>query len=214
MVTNIKQSALLLDVCNLSSPPPIGTLCKEGPIYAGSFDGGNYMITPGNCTDSATPSCDDSPDSLTKVWRGSSGSDADIAGVENITGTATSSSSFRGDVNTAAIVADASTSSDSATDYCNDMTYGGHSDWYLPSKSELSFLYCHAVATHNPSYPQENVDCVSFGGKQNILTGFTGSYWSSTEYDSSRARNQRFSDGYQTNSGKVSSLLIRCVRRY
>lgn len=198
--------------------PARGTVCSGGALYAGQFDSGKYMVTPSGCTNSATPTCAGGTDSLTKTWRGSTGSDVDIPGVENITNATTaSSSSFRGNVNTAAIVAHASISSNSAADFCNDMTYGGYSDWYLPSKSELAYLYCHAsVTSHNSSYPNENPNCTSYGGKTSELTGFINNfYWSSTESNFNDAIwEMQFSNGVQDTYFKNTSFYVRCVRRY
>ena len=198
----------------------IGASCPGGAIYAGEFDGGKYAITPGDCTDSATPTCDGTEDSLNKRWRGTSGSDADVAGVENVTGTVTtSSSSFRGDVNTPLIAADASVDSDSAADFCNDMVYGGYDDWYLPSKSELAYIYCRSDSggTHNVLYPHEDPNCASIGGKTTELPDFNGnSYWASTEGSgSSNGQGLQFSNGSQGGSfSKASTLRVRCVRRF
>ena len=154
-----------------------------------------------------------------KNWRGSSGSNSDIAGVENV-GTAgnPSSSSFRGDVNTAAIVSHASVSSDSAADYCNDMNYGGYTDWYLPSKSEMAYIYCHSdVSSHSATKPDEDVNCGTYGGKTSELTGFfSQSYWTSTEGGFSAFANIiSFDDGTQnTLASKSFWYRVRCARRY
>ena len=195
-------------------------VCDGGAIYAGEFQSGKYMVTPSGCTDSAAPTCAGGIDSVTKTWKGSSGSFVDIAGVENISSTATASSlDFRGNVNTPAIVADPSTSSDSAADYCNDMSYGGYSDWFLPNKSELAYIYCHWDApSHNTSYPNEDPNCTNYGGKTSELTGFASSdYWSSNEgiSASSRGAEMSFSNGIQSTAAtKHTSNRVRCVRRY
>lgn len=212
------KTPAVVDPC--SGTPALGTACAGGALYAGIFDGGKYMITPGNCTDSVTPTCNGATDTLNKRWIGSTGSTGDIVGVENVTSNVTpSSSSYRGHVNTPVIAADPLISSDSAADYCNDMVYGGHSDWYLPSKSELVYIYCHANisgGSHNTSYPQEDVDCVSYGGKTSELPGFAAQiYRSSTEYNGTYAWVQLFSSGFQGGSyGKSSSYRVRCIRRY
>ena len=203
-----------------SGSPSIGTVCTGGAIYAGTFDGGSYMITPGNCTDSSTPTCNGSTDSLNKVWRGTTGSSVDISGVENVSlDIFASSSSFRGDVNTPAIAADASISSDSAADYCNDMDFGGFTDWALPSKSELAYIYCKANVSggsHNSSFPDEDANCASQGGKTSMIPGFSASsYWASTEMNATFAWNQNFSNGDQGGRDKSSATRrVRCIRRY
>ncbi|MEK7358416.1 MAG: hypothetical protein AAB250_18365, partial [Bdellovibrionota bacterium] len=50
--------------------PIAGMLCADGLIYAGSLTGGmKYKTTPGNCSNSSTPTCDFvNDDSLTKQY--------------------------------------------------------------------------------------------------------------------------------------------------
>lgn len=75
---------------------------------------------------------------------------------------------------------------------CNNLNRHGHTDWYLPSKSELNHLY-------------EN---------QNVVGGFTaGYYWSSTESDSGYAWLHYFYYGYQITDKKSTNIGVRCVRR-
>ena len=200
-----------------SGTPAIGTSCSGGSIYAGQFDGGKYMITPGNCNDSSTPICSGGTDTLAKAWRGSTGSNVDISTLPNHSvESGPSSSSYRGHVTTPLIVADASISSDSAADYCDQMSFGGYTDWYLPSKSELAYLYCQSTpGVHNNTKPEEDVNCASTSGPQSNLPGFRGGvYISSSERNSSSAWSLNFSDGNILNSNKSTNYYIRCVRRY
>lgn len=197
--------------------PAIGTSCAGGTLYAGSFDGGKYMITPSGCANSSTPTCAGGTDTVKKYWNDGSTSWYDIPGVEGFTtATQTSSSSYRGSVNTVAIVGYHG-SADNAAKYCDDLVYGGYSDWVLPSKSELTYIYCHAQpgGTHNATYPQETPNCAAYGGKTSELTGFgNGYYWSSTEYNGQYGWVQSFSTGYQFSSSKTTLSFVRCVRRY
>lgn len=78
-----------------------------------------------------------------------------------------------GQANTTAIVSQVGCSSGAAW-FCNGLTEGGYSDWYLPSRDELEKLF---------------INRVSIGG---FPAGF---YWSSSEYDSQGAFNQNFSTG-------------------
>ena len=201
-----------------SGTPSLGTVCTGGALYAGQFDGGKYMVTPSGCTNSATPTCAGGTDSTRKRWRGGSGSNVNIPGVTNVTAhSSASSSSERGHVTTPVIVAHSSISSDSAADFCNDMAFAGYSDWYLPSKSELAYIYCHSspAGSHNTSYPEEDPNCSSYGGKTSELTGFAnGFYWSSTERNANNAWDEDFNDGGHAASGKNDNDYIRCVRRY
>jgi len=211
------QNIVQGDPC-LSGSPAIGTTCPGGTIYLGQFDGGKYMVTPSGCTNSTTPTCAGGTDTTTKFWNDGTTTWVDIPGVETFTtASQKSSSSYRGNVNTDAIIVQHGTAANAAK-YCQDMVYGGYSDWYLPSKSELAYMYCKATptGTHNTSYPQEEANCVAYGGKQSILTGFAANYyWSSTEYTNALAWIQHFNDGNQSNPGnKTSAYPVRCLRRY
>jgi hypothetical protein len=108
----------------------VGDPCPNGVLYAGTGFAGlgtyRYMTTPGNCTDSVTPTCNGATDSLMKTW-GTFGIDtgaiSETDGANNTTTLA---------VNYAC----------AAADYCQDMTYpaGGYTDWYLPAKDELNLV--------------------------------------------------------------------------
>jgi hypothetical protein len=70
-------------------------------------------------------------------------------------------------------------------------------DWYLPAIDELGDLFARRAQL----------------GPANLPTN-TFLYWSSSEGTSSKARAQRFSDGFQYgNVDKDSTRLVRCVRR-
>lgn len=209
--------------CSVGTPA-IGALCDEGTVYAGTFDGGQYMVTPGGCTDSPTPICAGGEDTLQKYWNNGTATYSAVPGTEKISiaGYATkSSSSFRGDVGSAAIVAHHGSAANAAK-YCLDMDYGGHQDWYLPSKSELAYIYCKAInvtGMHMTSYPNEDPNCVGTpGGKQAILSGFKGvNYWSSTEISQlpgTYAWSHTFALGSQMSITQDMTAYLRCVRRY
>ncbi|MEQ1878058.1 MAG: hypothetical protein ABL958_15555 [Bdellovibrionia bacterium] len=105
--------------------PPIGTVCAGGGIYAGQRNGAHYMVTPGGCTDSTTPTCSGT-DSIQKNY-GSSATNHQTGGVTDDGGdnTAWLRANF---VNVTAAV------------FCADMTWGGYDDWILPASLELSML--------------------------------------------------------------------------
>jgi hypothetical protein len=76
---------------------------------------------------------------------------------------------------------------------CGDLTEGGYSDWYLPSKDELNQLYINRVA----------------------IGGFSDNgYWSSTEYASNLAWAQYFNFGVQTDVSKNYPLYVRAIRSF
>ncbi|HVK61559.1 MAG TPA: DUF1566 domain-containing protein [Bdellovibrionales bacterium] len=194
----------------------IGQACTgTTALYLGTHDGGSYMITPSGCTDSATPTCAGGNDTVFKAWRGSTGSDVDIPTLGNITD-ATAAAAERGAYATTEIVNHASVSSDSVADFCENMVYGGFSDWKLPSKSELAYIYCKSTpSSHSTSNPQDFVNCGG-SGPSNQLTGFAAAYyWSTTEYDYRYAWITSFSNGsHSGTSGKSTSRYFRCIRRY
>ena len=80
-----------------------------------------------------------------------------------------------------------------AMDACNNLSYGGYSDWVLPSKDVLNTMYIH----------------------KNKIGGFSSTwYWSSTEDGISYAWYQDFDGGHQSSYYKSSTpRRVRCVRR-
>ena len=102
-----------------------------------------------------------------------------------------------GQANTTAIVSQDGCTSGAAW-LCNNLTEGGYSDWYLPSKDELNKLYLNRVA----------------------IGGFTGDpssnplYWSSSEKNGSEwiAWVQYFSSGSQLLGDKHLERRVRAVR--
>ena len=84
---------------------------------------------------------------------------------------------------------------------CGDLVLNGYDDWYLPSKDELNKLYLN-IGQGAPS-PNTNVG------------GFSGIYWSSTEYSNSKAWCQSFfQGGIKYEVGKPNGNLVRAVRSF
>ena len=83
---------------------------------------------------------------------------------------------------------------------------GGKTDWFLPSKDELNY-----VCRYARQLPESTAVCS--GGT--LRTGFIGaSYWSSSEYNATRAWYQNFSNGGQAHfdGTKDLSVYVRVVR--
>ncbi len=82
-----------------------------------------------------------------------------------------------------------------AAQYCYDLVLHGKSDWYLPSTNEQNTMY----------------------GTKTAIGNFNESgayYWSSREYNQTRAWKIRFSDGTIDNTGsKNGDSYVRCARR-
>jgi len=98
-----------------------------------------------------------------------------------------------GQANTTAIVTDQGAGTYAAS-ICDNLTLGGYSDWYLPSREELYQLYVN----------------------KNVIGGFDSSYWSSSEYSLTRPWTVSFYNGsYDNVYGKgYGSNKVRCVRSF
>jgi hypothetical protein len=79
---------------------------------------------------------------------------------------------------------------------CRKLDFGGYTDWFLPSKDELMFMY---------------MNLASRG-----LGGFSGEvYWSSTESSYDNAYSQSFREGRQFYDGhKLLPLYVRAIRAF
>ena len=120
--------------------------------------------------------------------------------------------------------------------YCEGLTIGGYSDWYLPAKNELEVLYYNLKPTTdtNDTGSGSNANAVSpepistnytSGSPAQTSAGigfrtgetdafYTGAYyWSSTELDSNFPWVQYFLSGIQSYTDKHGSTYVRAVRR-
>jgi hypothetical protein len=99
-----------------------------------------------------------------------------------------------GQANTTAIVGQEGCTSGAAW-LCNNLTEGGYSDWFLPSKDELNQLCLNQVA----------------------IGGFVDTYnyyWSSSEGGADYSWNQDFDDGSQYYVFKFGKTRVRAVRAF
>ena len=119
-----------------------------------------------------------------------------------------------------------------AAQFCEGLTVGSQTDWYMPAKNELEVCYYNLKPTAAANY-------VSFGTNANAVparasnytsgnpaqttsaafqsTGsepFAGNfYWSSTQYSATFGWLQGFSGGYQYGYSKSYSGKVRAIRR-
>ena len=88
-----------------------------------------------------------------------------------------------------------------ASELCQDLSLGGYTDWYLPSKYELNLMY-------------ENIgqgDALGLGNIGNFVNNY---YWSSTEYNNVTAWRQNFFIGSQSSLVKYVTSPVRAVRAF
>jgi hypothetical protein len=122
-----------------------------------------------------------------------------------------------------------------AARFCENLTIGGYSDWYLPAKNELEVLYYFLKPTTdaNATSSGSNANAVSpepistnytsgspaqtsagIGFRTGETNAFaTGYYWSSTEGVANAAWIDDVGSGNQIYGNKGSSNYVRAVRR-
>ena len=151
------------------------------------------------------------------VWRTATG---------NISG---STSTFDGVANTADIVT-AGIADHPAAQFCKNLTIGGFSDWYLPSRYELDIAYFNLKPTtgsnstswgiNDYSVPKREVNNSLLYPAQTALTSFNTSseafigdeHWSSTNA-ASGAWTVSFASGMHQISGRGNTRRVRAFRR-
>jgi hypothetical protein len=119
-----------------------------------------------------------------------------------------------------------------AAQFCEGLTIGGFSDWYMPAKNELEvcFYNLKPIANSNNTSSGTNTNAVPSRGS-NYTSGvpaqtsatsfqsggseaFDGStYWSSTQFDASEAKVQSFYYATQNNYYKDGNRRVRAIRR-
>jgi len=150
------------------------------------------------------------------------------------TATAGSDSDINGPQNTADMVADGNSTVYPAAHFCNNLSTGGQTDWYMPAKNELEICYYNLKPTTTSNFTSSGINPNAVPARasnytagdpaQTSATDFqsTGAedfaaafYWSSTEFSAAYGRGQNFSDGSQATSNgyKTNAYRVRAIRR-
>ncbi len=196
-----------------SGPPAIGA-AYEGGFFAGQISVAGNGVASHNLVIAPKSSGENS----SKQWKTSN---TTTAGTSSVIDGPTNSSNMNN-------------ASHPAAQFCEGLTIGSFSDWYMPAKNELEVCYFNLKpgTTNNNTSSGTNTNAVPSRGSnyttgpnvpgQTSATDFqTGNteafaadfYWSSTEYSSANAWNQGFDTGFQSLNGKGTSRYVRAVRR-
>jgi hypothetical protein len=211
------MSGIHLALLGMSFGPSTPTVI--GQVFGGGFYAGDISVA-GNGVAShyliAAPVS--SGENSSKQWKTSN------------TSTAGTSSVIDGPTNSANM----NDASHPAAQFCEGLTIGTFSDWYMPAKNELEVCYFNLkpTTTSNNTGSGTNTNAVPSRGSnytvgtpaQTAATDFqTGNteafaanyYWSSTESSAPTAWLQDFTDGNQTTTAgnKANSFYVRAVRR-
>ena len=145
-----------------------------------------------------------------------------------LTTTAGTTSVINGPANSSAM----NNASHPAAQFCEALTIGGFSDWYMPAKNELEVCYYNlkpgtasndtSSGTNTNAVPSRGSNYTAGTPSQTTATDFqtTGAedfglspYWSSTELSYSQGWRQNFNPGNQYGGYKYNNNLVRAVRR-
>jgi hypothetical protein len=158
----------------------------------------------------------------------SSGQDISEAFKTTNTGTAGTSSVIDGPTNSSNM----NNASHPAAQFCEGLSIGGYSDWYMPAKNELEVCYYNLKpttdtnntnsGTNTNAVPSRGSNYTSGTPAQTSASDFkdtgaedflTQNYWSSTEVATYFAWRQNFYNGQQNYAYKTNSVAVRAVRR-
>ena len=119
-----------------------------------------------------------------------------------------------------------------AAQFCEGLTIGGFSDWYMPAKNEIEVCFYNlkpttianntSVGINANAVPARASNYTAGNPAQTTATDFKdtgaedfvdGTYWSSTEFSATHAWGKSFGFGYQSGYGKDYSVRVRAIRR-
>lgn len=147
------------------------------------------------------------------------------------TATAGTSSVITGPANTAAMIA-AGAAAHPCAQFCDNLSTGGKTDWYMPAKNELEVCYYNLKPTtqvNNTSWginanavPARASNYTAGTPAQTSATNFqsggteafdANNYWCSTSPTAYSADYVRFINGGQDNYPKTNTQRVRAIRR-
>lgn len=119
-----------------------------------------------------------------------------------------------------------------AAQFCEGLTIGTFSDWYMPAQNELEVCYFNLKPTTTTNNLSSGINANAVPARASTYTAGTpaqtaatdfqtgnteafaaSGYWSSTEHSATDAWAQSFNDGLQFNASKNNSPYVRAVRR-
>ena len=144
------------------------------------------------------------------------------------TTTAGTTSTFNGAANSANM----NNASHPAAEFCEGLSIGGYTDWYLPARYELEIAYYNLKPTTDSNDTGSGINAYSVPARgsnytvgtpaQTTVTAFkTGNseafvasdHWSSTEFSSTGAWRLFFGNGDQAGDAKSSTNRVRAFRK-
>ena len=119
-----------------------------------------------------------------------------------------------------------------AAQFCEGLTIGGFSDWYMPAKNELEVCYFNLKPTTQSNVTDYGTNANAVPARASNYTAgtpaqtsaadfkntgsedfSTAGYWASTQFSATASYGQDFSYGGSYNGSKTYSLRVRAVRR-
>ena len=192
------------------------------PLAAGDAYGGGYFAGQISTSGSGIANYNlvvgpmASAQSASKQWKTSN------------TSTAGTSSVIDGPSNSAAM----NNASHPAAQFCEGLTIGGFSDWYMPAKNELEVCYYNLKPTTTANNTSSGINANAVPARASNYTNVTpaqttsadfkntgaetfadGYYWSSSETNVTNSWYQYFGNGYPNGVNKTFSGSVRAVRR-
>ena len=206
--------AVFQNLRSFSSVPVIGSALGGG-FFAGQISTAGNGIADYNLVVAPLSS-----GQTTNLWKNA------------ITATAGADSTVNGTQNTADMVADGNSTVYPCAHFCNDLSTGGQTDWYMPATNELEICYYNLKPTtqnNSTSYgvnsnavPARASNYTTGNPAQTSATAFQSGgseafaddkYWTSTEVSATGARIIRFGYGVQDFDPKYFSRRVRAIRR-